>query len=255
MDAQDRADRVRRRRARARSRPAACGWSSPPRPASTPDCAITSGIRKPPPISTSCPRETTIARPGPGQRRRREQHGAGAVVDDDRRLGAGQLAQQRPDVGVAAAARRRCRGRARGCCSPSAARPPPRAPPPASGARPRLVWTITPVALITRRSEGRLERAEQLARRARCRLGSSPPAAPARIARGARRSPGGPRPPPARGARRARPRARGPRAALSGSAAGVVAPCTHSPSSFFQIGACALISSMISRAPAKAASR
>ena len=60
-----------RARAPARSRPAACGWSSPPRPASAPDWAITSGIRKPPPISTSWPRETTIVAARPGRARRR----------------------------------------------------------------------------------------------------------------------------------------------------------------------------------------
>ena len=36
----------------------------------------------------------------PGQRRRRQQHRAGAVVDRQRRLGAGQLAQQRPRRGA-----------------------------------------------------------------------------------------------------------------------------------------------------------
>ena len=105
VHAQDRADRSPAlQRALARSRPAACGWSCRPRPASAPDCAITSGIRKPPPISTSWPRETIDVAAGAGQRGGGEQHGAGAVVDDDRGLGAGQLAQQRLDVRVAAAA-------------------------------------------------------------------------------------------------------------------------------------------------------
>ncbi len=36
--------------------------------------------------------------PGTRERRCRQQHGGGAVVDDDRRLGSGQLAQQRLDV-------------------------------------------------------------------------------------------------------------------------------------------------------------
>ena len=38
-----------------------------------------------------------------GERGRRQQHRGGAVVDDDRRLGAGELAQQPLDMGVAAA--------------------------------------------------------------------------------------------------------------------------------------------------------
>ena len=51
--------------------------------------------------------------PGPGQRRRRQQHRAGAVVDRERRLGAGQLAQQRLDVRVPRAARAVARSHSR----------------------------------------------------------------------------------------------------------------------------------------------
>ena len=69
---------------------------------------------------SSWPRETTSSRPA-GERGGREQHRGGAVVDRERRLGAGQLAQQRLDVVVARAALARRRGRARGSRSP---RPP-----------------------------------------------------------------------------------------------------------------------------------
>ena len=85
--------RRRRRSARARSPTAACGWSFRPRPARHPPEAITSGTRNPPPISTSCPRETSTDRPPSG--RDRQQRGARAVVDREARLGAGQRAQQR----------------------------------------------------------------------------------------------------------------------------------------------------------------
>ena len=93
---------ARRAAARARSRASRVRLVVPTSTSVAPDCAITSGIRKPPPISTSWPRETTTPAARPGQRRRGEQDGGGAVVDGDRRLGAGQLAQQRLDVGVAA---------------------------------------------------------------------------------------------------------------------------------------------------------
>ena len=90
-----------------------------------------------------------------GQRRQREQHRGRVVVDDERCLGAGQLPQHRRDVvlpGAAAPAldvvlevrvagadlARRARGRHS-----------------ASGARPRFVWTTTPVAFSTRLRLGR----------------------------------------------------------------------------------------------------
>jgi hypothetical protein len=49
----------------ARSRAGACGSSCRPRRSRAPAWATTSGIRKPPPISISCPRETTTSRPRP----------------------------------------------------------------------------------------------------------------------------------------------------------------------------------------------
>ena len=90
-----------------------------------------------------------------GERGEREQHRAGVVVDDERRLGAGQPAQdaRRRDPGASRARRRR--GRTRGSSSrapisstrSSAAR--------GSGARPRFVWTITPVAFSDAAQRGR----------------------------------------------------------------------------------------------------
>ena len=64
---------------------------------------MTSGTRKPPPISTSSPRET-IDFASCRERREHQQRGGGVVVDDDRRFGAGQAAQQRLGMDVAAAA-------------------------------------------------------------------------------------------------------------------------------------------------------
>ena len=72
-------------------------------------------------------------------------------------------------------------------------------------------------------------------------------------ARAAPRSPGAPRAPPGRAAHRAA--AASSWTAGSALSRGLVVPLTHSPSSFFQIGAWALISSMISRAPANASPR
>ena len=99
-----------------------------------------------------------------GERGEREQHRGGVVVDDERRLGAGQPAEQRRDVVLARAARARrevvlevrvagWRPRTRSSAAS------------ASGARPRFVWTITPVALSTRRSAGRRAAASSRARR------------------------------------------------------------------------------------------
>ena len=67
-------------------------------------------------------------------------------------------------MGVAAAALAGRRGRARGSSSRRRRGPQRLARQAASGARPRLVWTITPVALSTRRSDGCSSCGEQLAR-------------------------------------------------------------------------------------------
>ena len=111
-------------------------------------------MRKPPPISTSSPRETMTSRPA-GERREHEQRRRRVVVDDDRRFGAGQAAEQRLGVHVAPPARaaaqvvfeRRVASRDLGDAT--------RWPTPTSGARPRFVWMMTPVALMTGCSDGR----------------------------------------------------------------------------------------------------
>ena len=95
----------RRRRAdRARgSRRRACGSSCPTSRSRAPLFAITSGMRKLPPISTSSPRDTTHLASG-GQRVQRQEHGGRVVVDDERGLGAGERAQVVGDERVAVAA-------------------------------------------------------------------------------------------------------------------------------------------------------
>ena len=93
------------------------------------------------------------------QRRQHEQRRRGVVVDDDRGLGAGEPAEQPLRRARRGGRARRCRGRIRGWCSrraPRRARRRPRA----SGARPRLVWRITPVALMTGCSDGAASRGE-----------------------------------------------------------------------------------------------
>ena len=210
-----------------------------------PDWAITSGIRNPPPISTSWPRETTIARPGPASAAAASSTAAGAVVDHDR-ASAPVSSRSSPATWSCRLPRSPVsRSSSRLRVARGGARPPPRGPRPAAGRGPRLVWTITPVALMTRRSEGARGR-RPAAARARGRLAGAGrrPAGAARCSSIARRAAATAR---ACGAsscggqlvdRRQRPQLA--RAASAG---------THSPSSFFQIGACALISSMISRAP------
>ena len=61
-------------------------------------------MRKPSPISISSPRETITSRPS-ASAREREQHRGRVVVHDERRLGAGQPAQDRGDVILPRAAR------------------------------------------------------------------------------------------------------------------------------------------------------
>ena len=151
VHAQDRPDRSRRcgDRALVVAR-LASGWSCPTSISVAPDWAITSGIRKPPPISTSCPRETTIARPGPASAAAASSTAAAPLLTTiaPRRPSARDssastwLWRRAPRAGlqveleVASSPRRRaCDRLARGR---------------GSGARPRLVCTITPVALITR---------------------------------------------------------------------------------------------------------
>ena len=85
------------------------------------------------------------------QRAEREQQGARGVVHSQRVLGPGHGAKRARGSDRSGCPVPRCPGRTRGCCTRS--RPPPSRPPPhgASGARPRLVWSTTPVALRTGR--------------------------------------------------------------------------------------------------------
>ena len=106
-----------------------------------------SGIRTPPPISTSSPRETATPRRPASPTASDER---GRVVDRDQRvLGAGQRdqvllgdAEARPaPAGVAVELEERIARRPRALAAAIAAA--------GQGARPRLVWRITPVALMT----------------------------------------------------------------------------------------------------------
>ena len=201
------------------------------------------------------------------QRRRRQQHRAGAVVHDHRRLGAGQLAQQLLDVRLPRPALAGARGRTRGSSSPRPRQRPPRAQHAASGARPRFVWTITPLALITRRRRGRAAarairapaQRDRSAVERRHRRRRAPPASDPRprcVDHRARRAHGVTH----ATRRRARPPAPRPTAAPADARPpqGTV-PSTQPPAppsiSFFQIGASALIRSIASRAPANASPR
>jgi hypothetical protein len=74
-----------------------------------------------------------------GQRRQRQHRRRGVVVDDARRLGAGQRAQERGGVGVAAAALAGARSYSR-FDAPAATSTSAAIAAGASGARPRLVW-------------------------------------------------------------------------------------------------------------------
>ena len=153
-----------------------------------------SGMRKPSPISISSPRETIDFAAG-GQFVQRQKDGGGVVVDDDAGR-AEQPFEQRAGVHIALAAACRWRDRIPDWSSPGRGASGP------SGARPRLVCRTTPVALMTRRSEGSLERGERVGRR--CSIDSGVDvAAAAESRRALHRARGGPRRPPER-ARKAR---------------------------------------------------
>ena len=115
-----------------------------------------SGIRKLPPISINSPRETMASRPfADGIQRQHERRRA--VVDDERVFGAGQFTQQFARSARTATRARRARYQIPhsriltrlGVTASMAAG--------ASGARPRFVWSTTPVPLRTRRSDGRVD--------------------------------------------------------------------------------------------------
>ena len=119
--------------ARARSRSAACGSSCRPRRGARRSPRGSPGIRKPPPISTSSPRDTSTERPR-AKCREHEHHRGRVVVHDDARLRAARGRERRArvlvpraahtlrepvlDVRVAARTRHRVeRGRAERCAA------------------------------------------------------------------------------------------------------------------------------------------
>ena len=117
-----------------------------------PERARTSGIRNPSPISTSSPRDTTTSRPSPSAATARRTAAAlllttsAASAPVARRSASLTCAWRDPRAPDSRSSSRfeyerptsSTRARADG----------------ARGARPRFVWTITPVALSTRRREG-----------------------------------------------------------------------------------------------------
>ena len=143
-----------------------------------------SGMRKPSPISISSPRET-MASPPAGQFVQRQKDRGGVVVDRNSGRAEQPLEQSR-DVDIALAAASRGASRIPGL---SSLRMGAMAP---SGARPRLVCSTTPVALMTRRSEGRSSSASACATRASMDGPSWPRA---NLGRAPRRVPGGSRRP------------------------------------------------------------
>ena len=158
---------------------------------------MTSGTRKPPPISTSSPRET-IDLASARERGEHQQRRGGVVVDDHRGLGAGQPAEQRSAWTSRAAARPAREVVFEVACSRRRARAM-RSTAAAAAARGRdSCGRSTPVALITRRSDG-ADAARRAGRRRRASIGGSP----RRPARDLASAPGGAtRPPPRRAARR-----------------------------------------------------
>ncbi len=128
------------------------------------------------------------------ERGEREQHRRRVVVDDDRRLGAGEPAQERCHVILPRAARSRPTGRTRGSSSRGRPRPPARSPPAAERCAAE-VRVDDHAGRVQHAAQGRAARAGQLGREPR-----------GEVARVERR-PGSP-PAPARGRRvRRRPRA------------------------------------------------
>ena len=109
------------------------------------------------------------------ERREREQHGRCVVVDDERGVGPGQAAEQVRRDDPAATRAPRARGRTRGSSSPPPTSATRASAASASGARPRFVWTSTPVAFRTRRSDGRRACASSAATRRRAARDRHPP--------------------------------------------------------------------------------
>ena len=168
--AQDRAGAVAERAAR--SRRGACGWWCRPHLSVAPGLGDDVGdAEAAADLDELAARDDDLVA-GAGERRGGEQDGGGAVVDRERGLGAGELGAGAPRRGRGASRGCRCRRSTRASSSPGRRGSTASRAAAASGARPRFVWTITPVALRTRRSEGRSARATRSRARA-MRSGSS----------------------------------------------------------------------------------
>ena len=116
-----------------------------------PPWRMMSGMRKPPPISTSSPRETITSAP-PASAVRASSMAAALLLTTSAAFCAGERCEQGFDISVAASRARRFRGRIRDWRSRARPRRWRRSPPGRAGARPRLVCSTMPVALMTRRS-------------------------------------------------------------------------------------------------------
>ena len=142
-------------------------------------------MRKPSPISISSPRETSTSRPS-ASAASASSTAAALLLTTSAASAPVSRAQQRRRGGPAASRARRRRGRTRGSSSRApTSRDALRAPPRASGARPRFVCTITPVALsdAAQARPPRRLRARRSARSTR-----SPGSSPAAISSRARAS-------------------------------------------------------------------
>ena len=140
-------------------------------------------MRKPSPISISSPRLIGTSRPL-GERREHQHHRGRVVVDGHAVLGARQLGAGSGRGGCGATRARRRRGRTRGSSSRSQRARRARSQPAGSGARPRFVCTMTPVAF----SAGRRLGGRSRCRAARASSSSAPSATPAPAGVGERRA-------------------------------------------------------------------
>ena len=133
---------------------AAFGSSSRPRRGVAPERASTSGMRKPSPISISSPRETSTSRPS-ASAASASSIAAALLLTTIAASAPGQPAQDRGHVILARAARAVDQVVLEIRVALGDLRAPGRRAAAESGARPRLVCTITPVAFRTRRRAGR----------------------------------------------------------------------------------------------------
>ena len=113
-----------------------------------------SGTRKDPPISTSSPREMATFFPG-GQGGEHQEYGRGVVVHRQGGFRPGEGAEKPVHMGEAAAPAALFQVVFQIGVAPGGPSYTPARRPPPAGARPRLVWSTTPVALMTARRWGR----------------------------------------------------------------------------------------------------